>query len=149
MNRKFAKSGDVTSKNEEGKANAGFFGSKTFAIFAMAAGFCGASAAIVGKLTFSGWNHSGPIAYLWLSLFIGLNVLMWMLYVKSLALSRSTTVAMLCSMGTNLTITGLLSWAFLNEMHSWLWWVGNLVTQLGIAIILLDSSNVVEHEKKD
>ena len=51
-----------TSKNEE-KSNAGFFGSKTFAIFAMAAGFCGASAAIVGKLTFSGWNHSGPVFY--------------------------------------------------------------------------------------
>lgn len=67
MNRKSAKSGDVTSKidskNEEGKSNAGFFGSKTFAIFAMAAGFCGASAAIVGKLTFSGWNHSGPVFY--------------------------------------------------------------------------------------
>ncbi|KJH53678.1 hypothetical protein DICVIV_00107 [Dictyocaulus viviparus] len=112
---------------------------KAFA-YAVATGVAGASAAISSKLAFREFavGYQYKVDAFWVIVFVLSNLLMWLMYTKSLSLVDSTMQCLAINTGTNYALTGVLGCAFFSESHCKLWCLGLSLVFFGVCLLAYD-----------
>ncbi|KAJ8041536.1 Transmembrane protein 42 [Holothuria leucospilota] len=138
-------------------------------IVALSAGFCAASASVAAKFAFSSQEMEELCVILlpyistafdvdcsWINpllricallVTLGLNGLMWTLFVKSMQLI-GTLKATLTNTSSNLLSTAFLSWLIFDEQHSVRWFCGATLIVTGLLFMQYKDERVSLEESK-
>jgi len=124
-------------------------------ILAIISGSCASITSIFVKISltdqlWTGYHFLGwwLIVTLKCSLFllaIFFNSIMWTLFVQS-SQYLPTSLTMVYSMATNVFLTSVIGFIFLNESIKFLWFVGATCIMLGVFIIISNDKNEVKNE---
>lgn len=116
-------------------------------ILSSLAGMFAGLAAVFSKLALDDSKFSQDWEYQWRICFIGMvvvcNVLMWLLFVRSLHSVPSVVIAMIFNTTTNFITTGFLGYFIFQEEVKINWFLGILCMMLGIVFLKL---GIIEKE---